>query len=52
VRAAVVQRLYLDVARLFAAVAVLVEDARVGELDVTVLLREVVVHRPARDLIG
>jgi hypothetical protein len=52
VRAAVVERLHLDVARLFAAVAILVDDARVGELDVTVLLREVVVDRPACDLIG
>ena len=36
---------------LFAAVSVLVDDARIGKLNVTVLLRKVVVHRPARDLV-
>jgi hypothetical protein len=52
VRAAVVERLHLDVARVLAAVAVFVNDARVGKLDVTVLLGKVVVHRPTRDLVG
>jgi len=51
VRPAVVERLYLDVARLFAAVSVLVDDARIGKLNVTVLLGKVVVHRPTRDLV-
>ena len=50
--AAVVQRLDLDVERVFAAVAVLVVDARVGELDVTVVLRELVLDGPTIDLVG
>jgi hypothetical protein len=52
VSAAVVQRLDLDVERSEMAVAVLVLDARVGELDVSVIVRELVLDGPTVDLLG
>ena len=48
--AAVVQRLDLDVERSEVAVAVLVLDARVGKLDVAVIVRELVLDGPTMDL--
>jgi hypothetical protein len=51
VRAAVVQRLDLDVERSEMPVAVLVLDARVGELDVAVVVRQLVLDGPAMDLL-
>ena len=48
--AAVVQRLDLDVERSEMPVAVLVLDARVGELDVAVVVRELVLDGPTMDL--
>lgn len=48
--AAVVQRLDLDVERSEMPVAILVLDARVGELDVAIVLRELVLDGPAMDL--
>ena len=48
--AAVVQRLDLDVERSEVPVAVLVLDARVGKLDVAVVVRELVLDGPTMDL--
>ena len=50
--AAVVQRLNLDVECAEAPVAVLVLDARVWELDVAVVVRELVLDGPTMDLVG
>ena len=49
--AAVVERLDLDIERPELAVAVLVLDARVGELDVAVVVRKLVLDGPAMDLL-
>ena len=49
--ATVVQRLDLDVQRSQMPVAVLVLDARVGELDVAVVLRELVLDGPTMDFL-
>ena len=48
--AAVVQRLDLDVECSEMAVAVLVLNARIGELDVSVVVRELVLDGPTMDL--
>ena len=48
--ATVVQRLDLDVERAEVPVAVLVFDARVGKLDVAVVVRELVLDGPTMDL--
>ena len=48
--ATVVQRLDLDVERAEVPVAVLVFDARIGELDVSVVVRELVLDGPTMDL--
>ena len=48
---AVVQRLDLDIERSEMAVAVLVFDARVGELDVTVVVRKLVLDGPTMNLL-
>ena len=48
--AAVVQRLDLDVECSEMAVAVLVLNARIGELDVSVVIREFVLDGPTMDL--
>ena len=50
--ATVVQRLDLDIERAEMPVAVLVLDARVRELDVAVVVRELVLDGPTMDLFG
>jgi hypothetical protein len=52
VSAAVVQRLDLDVERAEVPVAILVFDAGVGKLDVSVVVRELVLDGPTMDLFG
>ena len=49
--AAVVQRLDLDIERSEMAVPLLVLDARVWELDVAVVVRQLVLDGPAMDLL-
>src|SRR5690606_16677479 len=51
VSAAVVQRLDLDVERAEVAVPILVLDARIGELHVPILLGQIVLDRPAMNLL-
>jgi hypothetical protein len=51
VSATIVQRLNLDVERAEVPVAVLVLDARVWELDVAVVVRELVLDGPSMDFL-